>query len=398
MYLWLLSLGLTIFNSRAFLLDKMGWVEMILNPNFTVETNLIKKVSELKYENKKNMKLNFFMNEIKELEVNFFKCKPHVSRKTQIHLLKKRNLAFKNSEELAENILLNVPYYKLINGFKENILNNNNENYTGYDFDDLMDLYNFDRKLSLVIFKYILLFEESFTACLSDIVSKCIGYKEKDYLDELKYNQGSKTSSNKTEREIVFNNINTLLSDKKKIILHYQNKHSNVPPWILFQHLDFGNKKFFYKICRENVKKDIMKHYYDIDSQDHRDLFMFSLNMMNNYRNAAAHGDIISNENYIHQPTIKKVSYIKSLDSSTYKYKHYNRDIGVRGLFSLLLCMNRLFRKRNTVKIDFLNDINDVIEEFSVRNPKLFIQFKNSMNFPHDYKDLLKDKLVYKMT
>ncbi|WP_342388115.1 Abi family protein [Salinicoccus bachuensis] len=324
------------------------------------------------------------LNQLYSIEDRFYSKKPFITKAHQIKLLKKRNLKFEQ-EDVAEVVLHNIPYYKLVNGFKNNILKDSKEDYSGYSFEDLIDLYNFDRELSTVIFKYILIFEESFISSLSHYICIHLSYKDQVYLDRSKYNRGKLLPSGATEKDIVFQNIERLKKERIKPIEHYKNYYDNVPPWILFQSMDFGNKKYLYKICSEKIKDDIVSHYLGGYKQHQKDIFMYSLNMMNNYRNGAAHGDIISNTFYIKQPKISKESYVRGLASKRYVFKNYNEDIGKVGLFSLMLCMNRVFRKRTTVKDDFRNDISKTINDFETNNPKLYGEFCKSMTFPRDY-------------
>lgn len=322
----------------------------------------------------------------------FLKKKPFVSREFQVKILKKRNLTFSMGEDAAARILSNIPYYKLVNGFKNNAINlsdKNSEDFLGYDFNDLLDLYNFDRNISMLIFKYILLFEESFISTLSHHVSDFYGYKEEAYLDQSKYRDGKITTSGKTEKEITFSNINNLLADRKKIILHYKDKHANVPPWILFQHLDFGNKKFFYKLLEESLKSKIVYHYLNRSNKKDKWFFMFALNMMNTFRNCAAHGDIVSNSNFIFQPDIIKENFVKGLNSGKYKYKQFNKGYGTEGLFCLILCMNRLFRNRYTVKVDFKEEIESAFNEFKEINPRIYFKLLEEMNLPKEFLEFL---------
>ncbi|MGK4468254.1 Abi family protein [Mammaliicoccus sciuri] len=337
---------------------------------------------------------SLYRSNLKLIE-EFYRHKPYISKKHRIFLLKKRGLSFKD-EVNAISILQNIPYYRLVNGFKDTILESDEENYSEFYFEDLIDLYDFDREISLFLLKYIQIFEESMLATLSNEISYHIGYKEEDYLNKVNYNLGKKTVSGKSEQDILFANINRILSDKTKPIIqpvvHYSKIHKNVPPWILLQYMSFGDKKYLYKLCKEQVKNSILLHYFDDSDESFKTFMLYSLNIMNCYRNCAAHGEVISNNAFLQLPNIHKREYIYVLNSQNYRYRQYNQGVGSDGIFSLILVLNRLFRKRTTIKAQFIDELINIIETFQNKNPRLYEKFIKKTKFPKDYEFLLQDK------
>ncbi|MCT1652050.1 MULTISPECIES: Abi family protein [Staphylococcus] len=347
------------------------------------------------YEIKFNLKyINFntlFKNHLKLIE-DFYKFKPYISKSHRIFLLKQRGLGFKD-ENNAHTIFQNIPYYRLINGFKDTILENRTEDYTGFYFEDLIDLYDFDREISLFLFKYIQIFEESLLATLSNEISWNIGYKQSDYLNKANYNLGRKTISGKSEQDILFQNIDKILDDNTiRPIVHYANIHKNIPPWILFQYMSFGDKKYIYKLCKEKVKNSILLHYFNTSNGNLKEFMVYSLNIMHCYRNCAAHGEVISNNSFLNLPKpIHKKAYINALNSKNYRYNQYNREIGINGIFSLVLVLNRLFRNRSTIKSQFTKELISIVDTFKNKNTGLFDKFSQNTRFPKNYKILLED-------
>ncbi|RUS03291.1 Abi family protein [Bacillus velezensis] len=75
----------------------------------------------------------------------------------QIRLLKDRNLIIKNMKE-AKKHLLEKNYFNLINGFETLLLDDHKKppkNYSNMCFDDFLDLYEFDKKFSSLLFTKI---------------------------------------------------------------------------------------------------------------------------------------------------------------------------------------------------------------------------------------------------
>lgn len=286
----------------------------------------------------------------------------------------------------------NVPYYKLVNGFKDHVLDNGIEDYSGYYIEDLIKLHDFDREISLFIFKYILIFEESFVTILSHEISEYISYLDKVYLDKQYYNLGRKTNSGLSEQDILFENVDKILRSRRSPITHYKSSYNNVPPWILIQHMDFGDKKYLYKLSKENIKNKVVEHYFDKVDGNSKYFFAYSLFMMNEYRNCAAHGDIISDSNFINVPMeLRKKPFMLALNSKNYRFKEFNKNIGNEGIFLLILSLNRLFRKRTTVKGKFKKELFLIVDGFKYNNELLFKKFSKHANFPYDYKKYLND-------
>lgn len=81
--------------------------------------------------------------------------KEYLSIEEQIELLKKKKLNFK-SEKFAKEKLRTIGYYKLINAYKiPFVFENNvaNEYFNNVFFDDIYNLYEFDRKLKTIVFE-----------------------------------------------------------------------------------------------------------------------------------------------------------------------------------------------------------------------------------------------------
>ena len=82
--------------------------------------------------------------------------KPAICVKGQIELLKSRGLIIAD-ENFAENILSNITYYRLSAYMKYFQVNDNFSKNT--TFEDIVNLYNFDKELKLLVFDYIRLLE-----------------------------------------------------------------------------------------------------------------------------------------------------------------------------------------------------------------------------------------------
>ncbi|MET1982493.1 Abi family protein [Enterococcus faecium] len=89
--------------------------------------------------------------------------KPFKTLEEQIEILKQRNLKFKDSEN-AKYVLMNNSYYGLINRYKEifsistqNAEGDFEDDFQGNYFEDLLSIYDFDKNLSSLLYKPVVL-------------------------------------------------------------------------------------------------------------------------------------------------------------------------------------------------------------------------------------------------
>ncbi len=161
----------------------------------------------------------------------------------QIEILQNRGLII-NDIEYAKEILSIHNYYNVINGYKNLFCyadENGNEKFiSGTTFDEIYSLYEFDRELRSIIFKYTLQIENTLRTLVSHIFSKYHGienYLRYSNFDFINYNCASRKKVNDRAKH-----INELISNmqmdlaratiKKDYINHYVVKHGYVPLWV----------------------------------------------------------------------------------------------------------------------------------------------------------------------
>ncbi|MFT6829346.1 MAG: abortive infection bacteriophage resistance protein [Candidatus Paceibacteria bacterium] len=99
----------------------------------------------------------------------------------QMELLKDRGLLFKNEDEAIE-ILKKHNYYYLINGFDGPFKKENDKYKDGIYFEEILSLYNFNQKISLLVLEYILKIEYLIKSEISYTFSEKYGHKNENYL------------------------------------------------------------------------------------------------------------------------------------------------------------------------------------------------------------------------
>ena len=108
----------------------------------------------------------------------------------QINILQERGLII-NDIDQAKEILEIHNYYNVINGYKDLFTDENkNEKFIkGTTFNEIYSLYEFDRELRAIIFKYTLQIENTLRTLVSHVFSKYHGvenylrYSNFDFID-----------------------------------------------------------------------------------------------------------------------------------------------------------------------------------------------------------------------
>ena len=110
----------------------------------------------------------------------------------QINILQERGLII-NDIDQAKEILEIHNYYNVINGYKDLFCytdENKNEKFIkGTTFNEIYSLYEFDRELRAIIFKYTLQIENTLSTLVSHVFSKYHGvenylrYSNFDFID-----------------------------------------------------------------------------------------------------------------------------------------------------------------------------------------------------------------------
>ena len=112
--------------------------------------------------------------------------KPFITYSEQINnLIKKKHLDISN-RSYAENKLLNIGYYSLIDGYKDIFYNPMTRTYEkGTNFTDIVALYDFDENLRSLVFKYICHIEQKIRSLISYSFCEIFSENQAAYLNSV---------------------------------------------------------------------------------------------------------------------------------------------------------------------------------------------------------------------
>ncbi|MEK4555537.1 Abi family protein [Jeotgalicoccus sp. FSL K6-3177] len=332
--------------------------------------------------------------------------KPFKTIDQQIDILKSRNMKF-HDEESAKYMLSNIAYYSLINGYKRVFCiegDNGEDDFQGNYFEDMLQLYDFDKRLSGILFIYLSRIEETLKNTIAYQISNHHGSLEKEYIKESIFKKGDrKYYYNNGVKKYEYDNVKLVKIMKSAIqsdetpIVHYKNKHNNVPPWILVKHLSLGNLLMMYKLSNVKIKDNIIENFFRNDltiGEKERQLFSNCFKIITHYRNKVAHGYRVYNHNC--RIEIDKHAVLNYLDTTFYNEQLYLSGFGKKGLSSVLFSVIIMSSKRNTVRSNFISEIENLFNNLKKDNPDLHKKVIDELDFPSDYNDILSYCLWYK--
>lgn len=296
----------------------------------------------------------------------------------QIDILKGKGLIVEDVEE-AKEILLRENYF-FINGYRPLLMNSasNKTFVVGSTFRELYSIFLFDRAFRNILFKNLLIIENSLKSVISYQLSRKYGYKEKDYLNIKNFtNEHGKQKKvkdliDKMKRQIRVNCAN------HNATMHYVNNYGYIPLWILVKVLSFGIVCELYTILKSEDKIAIA----DIFNTSTYYLDDF-LPLLANYRNLCAHEDIVyehKTERYIDNNKYHDLLNIPKMDDE-YIY-------GKNDVFALILILK--FMLKPDQFHDMMKEIEYEIEKLDGRIDSIPIdKILDKMGFPPNYMDLI---------
>ena len=208
--------------------------------------------------------------------------KEYKSNEELIKYLISKNVVVKNEQD-AINKIEKYTYYSVVNSYKNNFKDSNNNYLPNVTFDEIFALYEFDKNLKYIILKYALEVETVIKSLMANQISKVYGLN--DYLNI--NNLDDKVSVIKKEN--IINRINDEIDHNYNVhsaVTHYKDNYGYVPPFVLTKILTFGVASSYYGLLKQTDRQAIAKYFKISDK-----LLKQILKNLTSIRNIAAHSD-----------------------------------------------------------------------------------------------------------
>ena len=150
------------------------------------------------------------------------KLKPFLNYQDQINNLTTKKGLTINNPSFAEEKLREIRYYALIDGYKSIFYDYTTHTYLpGTTFEDIVNLYDFDEELRLLVFKYICHIEQRIRSQVSYYFCEKYSSSQNDYLNPNHYNYSRRRMERQTKCALMgcCKHINHR-SDIKDVFLH----------------------------------------------------------------------------------------------------------------------------------------------------------------------------------
>lgn len=253
--------------------------------------------------------------------------KPYLTFEQQLELLKSRGLKVTNDSTALE-YLRRLGYYRL-SGYwypcrkllplleqqtKPIRPRRLDEFLPSSQFQDVVALYVFDKKLRLLILDAIERIEVAFRVDIAYLLGEKdpFAYTNPNLLHG-HFTKKLDTKTGKTKyQEWISKHDQLIKRSKEDFVEHYKAKYGlPLPIWVAIELWDFGLLSVFYKGM--TVKdKAVIANKYNIQDWQIMESWLRSLNYV---RNVAAHHSRLWNRNLIDQPKLPKLGAIPSFDS-----------------------------------------------------------------------------------
>lgn len=292
--------------------------------------------------------------------------------RTQLGILKSRGITIKN-KRFAKQLLRNVNYYNLINGYKEPFLQRKTpyEQYiAGTTLDEIYALYDFDRKLRILTLEYILEIEKQAKSLISYCFSKVHGHKNYLKLENFDTQGTKKYEQVCTLLSILYRKISSNI-DKDLSISHYVNGKNYIPLWVLVNSISMGDISKFYSNMRQQERDEVARRF-KWGVREHQ--LASCLFFLSTIRNRCAHDE-------------RLYSYLSYANLCSNKYFKYFHLTSTNNYFSVMVAFKMLLPSK---RYHFYHDqIEQLIDKLaSGLNTISVTKIRKIMGLPNNWKRL----------
>lgn len=249
----------------------------------------------------------------------------------QMKILRERGLII-TDEGKCKEFLLHNNYYR-ISGYSLT-LRKNDKFYENATFQNIIDIYEFDRNLRNLLLKFLEIIEVKFKSIY--VYELCKKYDSTSYLDSTFFID-----------EKIHVDIITKIEKQKKVSLDQEvylrhfvsNLRQEVPFWASVDLFTIRDISILYKISNEAIKKSVAINY-GLNMKKNDEILGKFMHSMTIIRNICAHGGRLYNRIFHQKPSLnkKETSLLRLLDDGTHDNSR---------LFSYILVMKRLLSEED---------------------------------------------------
>ncbi len=278
----------------------------------------------------------------------------------------------------AKKVFQHDGYFNIINGYNKLFLITKipDDKYKpGTTVEEIYALYDFDKRLRDIIFKYLLMVERNVKNLIAYVFSDEYGH------DNYMLYKNFDTSQRNAQENItnLISDIQHQISSRSSdpVITHYLKKYGYIPLWVLNNILTFGQISKFYHVLKQKDKQQVSKTFHINDSELESILYYLSI-----VRNFCAHGNRLycfRTKKPLINLSAHKSLQIPLTEGSEYQY-------GKRDFFACIIALSYMLPSSEYKRL-----IKEIYRLFSSTRPKLKVITEDNilkeMGFPKDWRE-----------
>ncbi|MDR3241762.1 MAG: Abi family protein [Lactobacillaceae bacterium] len=324
--------------------------------------------------------------------------KTYKTPEQQLNILSNNHKLLTNGQEkIAISMLKNYGYHEIVNGYQDvfkqdhNLSENFDKNTT---FVDLANMFYLDMQLRAVLRTAIEQFEMTFKETVSECIAQKYGENDTVHLNRKIFRSGkfhkSKQGKPYSDLDWLQGRIRHALKSQDGLIEHHRLK-GNIPPWILFKQLSFGEIKTYFALLNDSHLKDsiirrmLQPEFIKSSNMGNSKTFLIELiNLVHLFRNRALHANRIFNYAPMDKYGNSSINVVKQIFPDVFDSVDYSDGIGRTGIYALILGFSTL---NNSDPFTTLEDYIDNSFLAKFNEPKYLIFISMSLKYPLNFLD-----------
>ena len=275
--------------------------------------------------------------------------KPFKNYDEQIELLRSKGLIIEDPE-FARKFLTHLNYYRL-SGYSLT-LRKNDKFYPNVSFENIMQIYHFDKELKSLLMRYL----EDIEIALRSHIAYELGKLDSDENSEISYRRVENFAS-EAHFEQFSSDLITAHKDARHepFVKHHDRKYSGrLPVWAMVETLSFGSASRLFSSLSVPLQKQICDEYYSGMRYTIIENWLEGLVVL---RNLCAHHARLFNRGIVYSPSFS------SEDNNFFEEQGYERNQIGNKLFFRLIIVARLSPLPN-IKEALIADISALSDKY----------------------------------
>lgn len=299
----------------------------------------------------------------------------------QLQILSDKKKLIISDNAIAKEALVNIGYFSLIGGYKEPFKNPMTRQYINTTFGDIYALYQFDKDLRELSFRYLCEVERKIRQVISYCFCDTHGDGQNEYLNPANYRSGNKFAHDVVKLIRILDFIANQ-STEHSYLVHQRQKHNNVPLWVSVNALTFGQISKMYSLLPFAIQSAVAQTYPFVNEKELEQY----LRCLTLYRNVCAHNERLycfRSRLDIPDTTLHKKMHIQ-LNGSQYTQ-------GKRDYFGLIVAFRYLLSDDSF--ISFKRDLIKLIRCYQKQSTRLSKQeLYSALGLPNNWTSITRYK------